>query len=104
MGAMMPSVNDVMAYEAGELDEKATAKMMQGMVNSGMAWRMQGSYGRAAMRAIEAGQIMLGKDGHRDYWGNYVPGRKEVKAGTKGSFGYVAEAMGNGWALSMAKV
>ena len=40
---------------------------------------------------IEDGQCMLGEEGHRDYWGNYVPSRTEVKAGTKGSPEYMKE-------------
>jgi hypothetical protein len=66
----------------------------QELINSGMAWRLEGSIGRACMNAIEAGACMLGRSGHRDYWGNYVPSRDEVQAGTKGSFDYVAERHG----------
>ena len=60
-------------------------KAMQRLINSGMAWRLEGSIGREAMYYIEVGLCMLGVKGHRDYWGNYVPSRFEVKAGTKGS-------------------
>lgn len=66
----------------------------QTLINSGLAWRLEGSIGRQCMAAIEDGTCMLGMKGHRDYWGNYVPSRKEVKAGTKGSFDYVAERYG----------
>ena len=44
-----------------------------------------------AMDLIEAGHCVLGEEGHRDYYGNYVPSRYEVEAGTKGSVEY-AEA------------
>ncbi len=64
---------------------------MQELINSGMAWRLEGSVGRAAMGLIEAGECMLGEEGHQDYWGNYVPSRTEVKAGTKGSPEFVQE-------------
>jgi hypothetical protein len=40
------------------------------------------------MAAIEAGECMLGEQGHRDYWGNRVPSRYEVEPGTKGSVEY----------------
>jgi hypothetical protein len=40
------------------------------------------------MRAIEDGECVLGEVGHKDYWGNYVPSRYEVEAGTKGSVEY----------------
>jgi len=58
---------------------------MQELINSGMAWRFEGSVGRAAMDLIDAGECMLGEEGHTDAYGNYVPSRTEVKAGTKGS-------------------
>lgn len=60
----------------------------QGLINSGSAWRLEGSFGRAAMSALEAGYAILGTEGHRDYYGNYVPSRTEVKSGTKGSVLY----------------
>ncbi|MDW9491704.1 hypothetical protein [Sinorhizobium meliloti] len=66
----------------------------QELINSGLAWRLEGSIGRQCMAAIEAGACMLGRVGHRDYWGNYVPSRDEVQAGTKGSFDYVADRLG----------
>ena len=79
-------------------DEDATEDeylaTLQELVNTGTAWRLEGSVGRAAMSAIEAGAIALGHDGHSDYWGNYVPSRTEVEAGTKGSVEYVAEMTG----------
>jgi len=58
---------------------------MQELINSGTAWQLEGSVGRAAMALIESGHCMLGETGHRDYWGNYIPSRHEVQAGTKGS-------------------
>jgi hypothetical protein len=63
----------------------------QELVNTGDAWRMEGHIGRTAMQLIRDGVIMLGEKGHRDYYGNYVPSRTEVKPGTKGSAEYVAE-------------
>lgn len=65
---------------------------LQDLIDTGQAWRMQGSVGRAAMYAIEAGICILGETGHTDYWGNYVPSRYEVKPGTKGSVEYAARA------------
>ena len=69
---------------------------LQGLIDSGMAWRLEGSVGRAAMAAIEDGACVLGEVGHRDYWGNYVPSRHEVEPGTKGSLEY-AERMQEVW-------
>jgi hypothetical protein len=61
---------------------------MQNLINSGTAWALEGSVGRQCMGAIESGMCILGEDGHKDYWGNYVPSRYEVKADTKGSVQY----------------
>jgi hypothetical protein len=63
---------------------------LQQLIDSGDAWRIEGSVGRAAMAAIEAGVCTLGPVGHRDYWGNYVPAIHEVEPGTKGSAEYAA--------------
>ena len=64
---------------------------LQQLIDSGMAWRLEGAVGRAAMDAIEAGHCVLGPEGHRDYWGNYVPSRYEVVPGTKGSVEYAEQ-------------
>jgi hypothetical protein len=89
-------------------DENATQKervaCYQRMINEGVAWRMEGHVGRTAMRLIEDGQCMLGKQDQQDYWGNNVPSRYDVKPGTKGSFKYVAELAGESHARSMAKL
>ncbi len=82
-----------MAGEAGWTDARgcrmtATDSRMQALIDSGMAWRSAGSVGRAAMAAIESGLCVLGGEGHRDFWGGYVPSRTEVQPGTKGSIEY----------------
>jgi len=61
---------------------------IQGLINSGMAWRLEGSVGRACMRAIESGEAILGRYGHRNYYGTYVPSRYQVQPGTQGSLEY----------------
>lgn len=85
-------VDQVVDYENGDMEEQDQVAFFQEMVNSGMAWRLQGSYGRTAMDMIEAGLITLGEVGHRDYYGNYVPSKYEVEPGTKGSQEYVDDA------------
>lgn len=57
----------------------------QGLIDSGDAWKLEGSVGRTAMELISAGHCMLGETSHTDFYGNHVPSRFEVKAGTKGS-------------------
>ena len=93
-------LDDVMTLEGGDASPEDEALALQRAINSGM-WSLQGSYGRAMMDAITAGVCMLGQRGARDYWGNYIPSRDEVKAGTKGSRDYVVERMGEGWAAML---
>ena len=71
---------------------KAEIKRVQKLIDSGLAWKLEGSVGRYCMDMITAGYCMLGKEAHQDYWGNKVPSRYDVKAGTKGSAEYVADA------------
>ena len=47
----------IMGYEDGDLDEEETIVLFQRLVNSGMAWTLQGAYGRTANMLIEAGLI-----------------------------------------------
>jgi hypothetical protein len=48
-------INQVIAYEQGELDEESIIDMFQELINSGLAWKLQGSYGRTAKALIDAG-------------------------------------------------
>ena len=50
-----PTVEDIMCFEDGAMDEEETIVFFQKLIDSGMAWRLQGSYGRAAMSLIEQG-------------------------------------------------
>lgn len=68
-----------------ELQEMHGLKQMQDLINSGEAWKMEGSYGRAAMANLESGACMLPTESHRDYWGNTVPSRDMLQDGTKGT-------------------
>ena len=90
------AVSKVEGFCEGEnATEAERIEALQELINSGMAWTLQGSTGRAAMDAIEAGLCILGETGHRDYYGNYVPSRHEVKAGTKGSVEYQEKMLEN---------
>jgi hypothetical protein len=51
----MSVINQVIAYEQGELDEEGIIDLFQELITSGMAWQMQGSYGRTAKALIDAG-------------------------------------------------
>jgi hypothetical protein len=76
---------------------------IQKAINTGM-WGLQGSYGRTMMDAITEGHCMLGHNEAHDYWGNHIPSRDQVQAGTKGSYEYVAKECGEGWADYMSEV
>lgn len=93
--------DDVMEIENGGQPQLEHFQAMQRQINSGLVWRLQGSFGRAAMDAIESGLVMLGQEGHRDYWGNYVPSRFQVEPGTKGTIEYVQAHTDEDWAASM---
>ncbi len=47
----------VLEYEEGKLDDEDTIALFQMLVDTGLAWRLQGSYGREAWRLIEAGLV-----------------------------------------------
>jgi hypothetical protein len=51
------TLDQLLAHEAGELDEDETIALFQELVSSGVAWQLQGSYGRTATALIEAGLI-----------------------------------------------
>ena len=72
---------------------------MQEAIDTGLAWQLEGSFGRAAMAAIEAGEAMLGENGFIGPYGNYIPSRYEVHPGTKGSPEYAGHTIERGPAL-----
>ena len=59
---------------------------IQDQINSGLCWRLEGSAGRFAMDCLEAGVCMLPLERRIDYYGQIVPSRNDLKAGTKGTF------------------
>jgi hypothetical protein len=93
--------DDVMAVENGEGCIEDSYASMQRLINNGQSWRLQGSFGRSMMAAIESGRCMLGEFDTRDYWGNHIPSRSQVKAGTMGSREYVVKHYGEAWAKLM---
>lgn len=93
----MLDIETVMDAEDGE------PEALQRMINAGQ-WSLQGSMGRAMMAAIESGDCMLGKQRARDYWGNTIPARTDVEAGTKGSFDFVANTHDTDYANHVANL
>lgn len=51
----MDQLDKMMAFEAGELDEDGVIELFQDLINSGLAWKLQGFYGRTAAALIENG-------------------------------------------------
>ena len=47
----------IMDYEAGVLDDEEIVVGFQHMVDNGHVWLLQGHYGRAAARMLEAGVL-----------------------------------------------
>jgi hypothetical protein len=97
----MLTLNDINTIESDEdVSELDYYLVVQRVINNGM-WSLQGSYGRTMMDAIKAGYCMLGTKSARDYYGNIIPSRNDVKPGTKGSKDFVIDAMGIEWANEM---
>jgi hypothetical protein len=48
-------VTTMIAYEQGELSEADTIIFFQKLIDSGLAWTLQGYYGRTAKALINAG-------------------------------------------------
>ena len=52
-------VGKIMAWEGGEMEtEEEVIEFFQHLIDTGMAWTLQGSYGRAAMDLINSGRCM----------------------------------------------
>lgn len=58
---------------------------MQEWIDKGIAWSMEGSVGREAMSGLESGMYFLPNKSHKDYYGNHIPSREEIRIGTAGS-------------------
>ena len=51
----MDQVDKIIAFEQGDLDEDGIIKLFQELIDSGLVWQLQGSYGRMARNLINAG-------------------------------------------------
>lgn len=53
----MPNIDDILAWENGDMDEEQEVAFFQKLVTSGAAWTLQGMYGRRAKQLIDAGLV-----------------------------------------------
>lgn len=51
----MDNLDFIMAYESGEVTEQEMIDGFQSLIDSGLAWQLQGSYGRMAATLIASG-------------------------------------------------
>lgn len=58
----MDIVSKIMDFEDGSLDDAGTIELFQHLVDTGMAWQLQGHYGRTAQHMIDAGIINAKED------------------------------------------
>lgn len=61
----MDLIGKIIAYESGELSDEETVELFSMLVKSGMAWSLQGHYGRTATVMIDTG--VLSEVGEIDY-------------------------------------
>lgn len=54
-------LDQIIAYESGDLEEDEMLSLFQHLVDTGMAWQLQGHYGRTASQLIKAGYIKEGE-------------------------------------------
>lgn len=97
----MADINNIECED--DIDDVEYYQSIQRAINA-KSWSFQGSYGRAMMEAITYGYCLLGKSGATDYYGNRIPSRDEVRAGSKGSYDYVVSLRGQEWADLMEAV
>ena len=48
-------VDKIIKYENGNMTNKETIEFFQELIDSGMAWKLQGHYGRTAVHLLEEG-------------------------------------------------
>jgi len=54
---MFDQVGSIIAYEQGELDEEEALALFADLIRTGLAWKLQGHYGRTAKAFIDNGVI-----------------------------------------------
>lgn len=58
----MSNITDrILAFEDGTLGDEDTIALFQHLVDTGLAWQLQGSYGRFASALIEDGLVEVAR-------------------------------------------
>jgi hypothetical protein len=52
-------LDKLLDFEMGELSGPESLELFAELVNTGMAWQLQGHYGREAVRMLEAGALIV---------------------------------------------
>ena len=73
-------------YKLKQLQFAYGYDQMQEMIETGMAWKMEGAYGRDSMDSLRSGACFLPTTSKKDYYGSTIPSRYQVQKGTAGSY------------------
>jgi len=61
----MDIVDQIIAFENGEMEKEEATKFFQELIDTGMVWELQGSYGRTAKALIQGNLCTAApKEGH----------------------------------------
>lgn len=71
--------------EIRELQRELGYAPMQRIIDNGSAWYLEGSTGRLAMSLLEMGACFLPKKSFKGPYGNLIPSRDMLQAGSKGT-------------------
>jgi hypothetical protein len=52
---MLNIASEIISYESGELGDGEVIALFQKLINTGVVWQLQGSYGRQAQAFIDDG-------------------------------------------------
>jgi hypothetical protein len=52
-------IDKIIAFEQGDLDEDEVVDLFQDLIDTGLVWQLQGSYGRTAAYLISVGAVTV---------------------------------------------
>ena len=78
-------MNELTIEQIAELQDSEGVLEIQKLILSGEVWKFEGSYGRQAMDFLNSGICYLPEVVTYDYYGNMIPSRNQLEAGTKGT-------------------